>query len=247
MSSAKGTGVRKGKPICLTGNERAFLSVAQSRERCSCGVPLATPFRFMDNGIHNIRKELLTGFTLIELTVTVSIFLIVSTIILANYPAFSQRLALNRTAQEIALSFRKAQTFALAVRGFESQFKGYGVWFSREKDDSFVFFTDFSPEDQQFTHGPIGENFCEANNECVDEFLIQTSARIMDLCKNKGIEGWTCGLDSVEVVYTRPDPIITLRADSLTGDVSNIGVVIRSPRGVERTIVVWSTGQVTIE
>ena len=186
------------------------------------------------------------GFTLIELTVTVSIFLIISTIILANYPAFSQRLALNRTAQEIALSFRKAQTFALAVRGFESQFKGYGVWFNKERNSSFIFFTDFEPEDQQFTHGPIGENFCEANNECVDEFLIQTSARIEDLCKNQGADR-VCGLDSVEVVYTRPDPIITLRANGLTGDVSNIGIVVRSPRGVERIIVVWSTGQVTIE
>lgn len=189
----------------------------------------------------------LTGFTLIELTVTVSIFLIISTIILANYPAFSQRLALNRTAQEIALSFRKAQTFALAVRGFEAQFKGYGVWFEREKNDTFVFFADFNPEDQQFSHGPIGEDFCEANNECIDEFLIQTSARIADLCKNQGVDGWTCGLDSVEVVYTRPDPIITLRANGATGDVSNIGIVVRSPRGVERIIVVWSTGQVTIE
>lgn len=201
----------------------------------------------MNNCTHKTRSIFLTGFTLIELTVTISIFLIVSTIILANYPAFSQRLALNRTAQEIALSFRKAQTFALAVRGFEAQFKGYGVWFEKGKNDSFIFFTDFAPEDQQFTHGPIGENFCEANNECIDEFLIQTSARIYNLCKNQGTDGWTCGLDSVEVVYTRPDPIITLRANGLTNDISNIGIVIRSPRGAERVIVVWSTGQVTIE
>lgn len=204
----------------------------------------------MKNFLHKTHREFLTGFTIIELIVTVSIFLVVSSIVLVSYPDFSQRMALNRTVQEIALTFRKAQSFALAVRGFESQFPGYGVRFDlADSDRTFILFADFPIVgaedflgDQRYGGADSGEK--------AEEFYIQTSARITRLCKNRqedGVSWESCALNNVEAVYTRPDPIIALRADGDAQGVSNLGVEISSLRGVTKTIVIWGTGQITIE
>lgn len=200
-------------------------------------------------GQNDAMRRKVWGFTLIELIVTVSIFLVVSSIVLVSYPDFSQRMALNRTAQEVALTFRKAQSFALAVRGFGSQFPGYGVRFDlADSDRAFILFADFPTGTEDF----LGDQRYGGpdSGEKVEEFRIQTAAKITRLCKNKqpdGVSWENCELSNVEAVYTRPDPIIALRADGDAQGVSNLGIEISSLRGVTKTIVVWITGQVTIE
>ena len=69
------------------------------------------------------RRDFLTGFTLLEMTVTIGIAAAISGLILANFPQFSRRLELSRTAQAVALAFREAETAALGVREFNGFFR----------------------------------------------------------------------------------------------------------------------------
>jgi prepilin-type N-terminal cleavage/methylation domain-containing protein len=188
------------------------------------------------------------GLTLVELLVTTGILLMVASITLAGYPEFAQRLSLKRAAQEVALIYRRAQSFALAVREFQTQFPGYGVAVNlADSRQTLVLFADFSLGGEDFVGNLRYDG--EESGEKVEEFRLQSNITIARLCTNKQEDGsWeNCAHQTLEVVYTRPDPIITLRADAETANISNVGVTLATLRGVERTIVIWGTGQITIE
>ena len=56
------------------------------------------------------------GFSLIELVVAVGIMTLINIMIFASYPEFSQKMALKRTSEEIALIVRQAQAYALGIK-----------------------------------------------------------------------------------------------------------------------------------
>ena len=71
----------------------------------------------MNNGLRIKGGRFLTGgFTLTELLVVVGIMTIMNLLIFANYPEFSQRLALKRTSEDIALIVRQAQAYSLGIK-----------------------------------------------------------------------------------------------------------------------------------
>ncbi|MBU3925559.1 type II secretion system GspH family protein, partial [Patescibacteria group bacterium] len=82
------------------------------------------------------------GFTLLEVLITLSIFVIVASLILANYPEFQAGISLKRTSQEIALTIREAQSYSLSVKGFQDEYKGYGVYFEKFNSNSYILFSD---------------------------------------------------------------------------------------------------------
>ncbi|PIR44667.1 MAG: hypothetical protein COV10_03530 [Candidatus Vogelbacteria bacterium CG10_big_fil_rev_8_21_14_0_10_51_16] len=57
-----------------------------------------------------------SGFTLLELMVTLAIFTIMTSAILANYPRFNNKIALEVLAQNVALAVRQAQVFGISIR-----------------------------------------------------------------------------------------------------------------------------------
>src|SRR5690606_22058130 len=74
------------------------------------------------------------GFTLIELIVVIAIFGILSLIVLFNSSNFKSRTTLDNLAQDMALTIRKVQVFAVGVKGtlvaYNPYFPGYGLHFS---------------------------------------------------------------------------------------------------------------------
>ena len=178
------------------------------------------------------------GFTLIELLVTLAIFALVAAIILASYPNFTSRLNLERAAQEVAFSVRQAQSFALAVREFGAGsgiFPGYGIHFDKASEKEFILYADSN-----------NNKVYDAPLELVDRFRIQTSPKISNLCGGeKSQPPGTCGLDSLDITFLRPNPTITLKSGLAT--YSDVEIKIVSPSGDVRTISVWSTGQIAVE
>jgi len=71
------------------------------------------------------------GFTLLEITVVVSIITLLSVIFLANYRQGEKNFALQRSAHQLAQDLRRVQNIAMASREFEGTFPkgGYGVSF----------------------------------------------------------------------------------------------------------------------
>ncbi len=211
------------------------------------------------------------GFTMIELMVTVSIFVIITTLLLANYPRFSSRIVLENMAYQIALSTRQAQTFGLSVRTFETGldiFPTYGVHFSFSgvtlndptNSRNFLIFADILPGGQNMGNGLYdGISDCSvAGGECIEQLTIQSTDKIVYLCGNLKTFGGTveipnggdCSLTSLDVSFSRPDPDANISGYSLlAGQVSftDAEIVLESPRGDRKTIVVWSTGQISVE
>ena len=126
----------------------------------------------------NNKINFLRGFTIIEILITIGIFALVSSMILANYPKFSERLTLEQTAQKIALSFREARTFSLTVGESEigaKIFPGYGVHFDAgESGDNkeYLIFSDLDSD----------KKYAASGDEEKDTFKIQSSASISGAC-----------------------------------------------------------------
>ena len=196
--------------------------------------------------------KLVWGFTLIELVITMSIFVLMTAVILANYSKLSQVSSLNRTAQEIVLALRKAQTFSLAVKGYYDTgsgalvFRTWGIHFEKNLSPSllddptkqFVLFSDTSVLDYKYN----------GSAELSQLMKIQTSSRIVDLCGGLKTTTPVCnGLSWIDIVYQRPNPSITLNAAGTLNNYSDLEIIVESPDGTRRTIIVWNTGQVAIE
>lgn len=78
--------------------------------------------------VHKLKTR--AGFTLIELMVVITIFIVVTGVLLANYPAFGSKIVLENMAYEIALAMRQAQTYGLSVRTAGADtFPGFGIHF----------------------------------------------------------------------------------------------------------------------
>ncbi len=219
------------------------------------------------------------GFSMVELLVAVSIFMVVTSVLLVNYPKFSSKILLENVAYEVALSARQAQSYGLNVRvaslgGGNTSFPTYGVHFSlnginsNDPSDSktFVLFADLLPD----TLTPTANNKkydavsgCDViGGECVEKFSIQNTNQIYMLCGNlkstgANIDNWgsisgaDCSLTSLDISFTRPDPdAYIIGYSTLTGNdvvFSDAEIVLRSPRGSTKNVVVWQTGQISVE
>lgn len=186
-------------------------------------------------------KNFLTGFTLVETLVVVSIFVVISSMILANYPGFNDRFDLKRTISDIALSSRQAEAYGSGVKEFgtgSNIFPGYGIYFQKSSPKDYIIFADIN-----------GNKTYDGPAELVQQFHISTSGSIYDICGNqKTNPPGTCNLSGLTVIYLR-SPIgldITVRG----GDGNNYTdaeVIVRSARGLQSKLILWVSGQIAVE
>lgn len=215
--------------------------------------------------IKKVNKQ--KGLTLLELIVVMFIFSIVSGIMLFNYSQYRNTISLGNLSQDIALTIRKAQVYAIGVKGvnvngvLENQFPGYGMHFylpntssnpTDGNEKSFIFFSDIP-----FTSGLAGDRMynqststCDSlmyGNECIDIIDITSTDRITALCAEA-----LC-VDSafsprLDIVFTRPNPEPTFcfstNGGSCTTTSSYVSIKVKSVDGSEKVISVWNTGQI---
>lgn len=215
------------------------------------------------------KKTLQSGVTLIEMLVVVAIFSIVASILLFNYSNFSTNVSLRNLTQDIALSLRKAQTYATSVQSLPNgasttEFPSYGMTFSPDAITSpfvphskqFVFFADIFDIGQNTktyqSAGTCGSPM--VGNECVEAFTITTGDRIVSICyDNNGT--YTCSsTGALDVTFNRPSPdaVICFKPAGYGGTCattasSHAEVVLESPKGVTRSVLIWNTGQIAVQ
>jgi prepilin-type N-terminal cleavage/methylation domain-containing protein len=88
------------------------------------------------------------GFTLLEITVVVSIIILLSTIFIANYRGGEKQFALQRSAHKLVQDLRRAQEMAMSSQRTSSEFGsetvpqgGYGISFKKDLN-SYILFAD---------------------------------------------------------------------------------------------------------
>lgn len=186
------------------------------------------------------------GFTLVELLVTITIFVILTGVVLFNQSRFNSSILLTNLAYDTALTVRQAQTYGINIKEFNVNGTGnffvpYGVHFDMSAPKSFILFADLA------TKGfyDYSTSTCDSPNGCVNRYNISRGNYISDLC----INDTTCGQKTLDIVFVRPNPDAHIRAYDGTTKLSeqtSATVVLKGSDGSTRKIGVRNNGLIEI-
>lgn len=198
------------------------------------------------------------GFTMLEMIVAMSIFIVLTSVLLFNYNSFNNRITLDILAHQIAQWTRDTQVSAMSVRPSRTdlaKFSGFGLHFDIAARTSFIYFADLNGDKQ---YAPLtGLQKCgDPGIECEKVIQILKKNSIEKLCglTSPPHAAGVCplGLDEVEkfdIVFTRPNPdaAITGFIGAPSFQYSHADITIVSPAQYRRTIQVWTTGQISVQ
>ena len=168
------------------------------------------------------KNKLNSGVTLIELLVVIVIFMIITSITIFNYGKFNSSISIQNLADDIALSIRKAQGYAIGVRGANDVFNnGYGVHFTINplvvgkeylaSNESFVLFADLPDSGITNQKYDYGSGACGstplANQECMEVLNIVSADQISSITFTEG-DNMTVvtGQSTLDILFKRPNP-----------------------------------------
>ncbi len=179
------------------------------------------------------------GFSLIEMMSVSAIFIILSSVVLANNTRFGSVIALQNLAHSIALSIREAQVYGLATLQYGSQQfdTGYGMRFSL--GNTYILYADLN-SDGNWDSG-----------ETLKSITINGGYSITQLCAPID----SCGIATLDIIFKRPEPDACISADGSTTLVNNNCtsaiqrgmITIMSNGGDTSRVVVESTGQISVQ
>src|SRR3989338_5082429 len=96
--------------------------------------------------VNSCRRQ--AGFTFIELVMVLTLFGILSGIVLFNFNSFSSSISLQNFAQDIALQVKQAQSNSISGKASFSflppNVPSYGVYFDITKNSEFIIFADYN-------------------------------------------------------------------------------------------------------
>jgi prepilin-type N-terminal cleavage/methylation domain-containing protein len=179
------------------------------------------------------RKNKQTGFTLVELLVTISIFAILTGIVLFNQSKFNSTILLTNWAYNVALTIRQAQTYGINIKEFDdnsrattNDFYPYGVHLETgDNNKAIILFADISG-DNNFT-GDKKE--CVTAEGCVNRYPIKAGNYIKSICTAEVLDGdkicpGTTDVNSIDFIFKRPNPdaIIKVNGESTEYPVATI-------------------------
>jgi len=148
------------------------------------------------------RQNRSRGFTLFEMLVVVGIMVIVTGVVLANFPGFRNKSNLDLVAQEVAVAIRQAQTYGIATREKGGTFDSYGVNFVNNNSTRFIIFADKSTSGTQnkYDSGELVEQFDFKGG-------IKLASNGLKFCGNSGCTDFAGNPQAgVNIMFYRPDP-----------------------------------------
>lgn len=205
------------------------------------------------------------GFTLVELLVAITIFTIVTALVLVKYQSFNGGVVLTNLAYEIALTVREAQTYGINVRGQGGNFDlSYGIHFT-PNTKSFSMFSDthVSPPSSLcnvITLDCSGNGRYDSGDLSVGTFNLSRGITLQSVC-GTGQSGELCVIPTdnvnqvgaLDITFNRPDPSASFVFSNTSGGVitypvSSVRIRIVAPNGIsKRDVVIQSTGQIQIK
>lgn len=199
-----------------------------------------------------------SGITLVELLVVMSIFILITTIAIFNYGKFDSSLSTQNLADDIALTIRKAQSYAIGVRGLGNEFNyKYGVHFTANptpgsvfagSNTSFVFFIDMNDPEANNQYDFI--NQCgipdKYGNECLEILNITSADVIKEIYLNKTLVETS---SAVDIFFQRPNLEPTFyngNGQKLNNSSVTIEVANQDDLTGSKFITVYNNGQISV-
>ena len=221
------------------------------------------------NKIKNIKNNQ-SGMTLIELMVVLVIFIIVAGLTIFDYSKFRSTASLQNLADDIALSVRRAQNYAIGVKGSQNSFaSGYGIHFLTTPPNSsdvragsnktFIIFDDLN-SNQKYDYLASTSNVCNSStlsssDECIDMLNITSPDTISSICVYQSGNSTCTPLVNgyADVAFYRPNPDAHICAASsgfscVNDQYSSVDIIIKNSENQStKTINISNVGQINIK
>lgn len=198
------------------------------------------------------------GFTLFELLIVLSIFVIMTTVLVANQRKFGNNIVIESVAQDMALSVRQAQAYGLGskytITGSNSGSFDYpyGIYVDQSSNNQYVLFADSYPANNP--NGGNGYDMINGNITQTKDTLIQIDtlpapnmisyfcvvpAGGAQQCSNKST------ITGMSITFVRPDPTAIIIAGGNSYSEAKICVTSTQSTAV-REVHVLASGQVEV-
>lgn len=202
------------------------------------------------------KRNLNRGFTLVELLVTISIFVILTGVVLFNQSRFNSTILLKNLAYDTALTIRQAQTYGINIKEFntgesgaQDQFVPYGVHFYKNANKSFILFadTEFSLDDpNKILHpytGVVGT--CNPSEGCVNRYSIKRGNYISDLCVEAN--GSCSSVNTLDIIFRRPNPDAKIFGDGVDDKTGAVITLMGADNTSTTSVRVQANGLIEIK
>ena len=198
------------------------------------------------------------GFTLVELVMSLGIITIILTLVLSNQSKYTDGTALTSLADDIGLSLSQAQIYGVSVKEFSpgsNEFNSaYGVEFNLTdsgSNDAYISFADRGSRNFQYDDGwacPIG-----GSSECLSKTTITRGNMITALCSITANNQESCNIGRIDVIFVRPLTNANFTFFNSAGNKFTVPnargarIMLESSSGATRSVVVYTTGQISIQ
>ncbi len=191
------------------------------------------------------------GFTLVELLVTIVIFVLLTGIVLFNQNSFNSGILLKNLAYDIALNIKQAQNYGIAVKEFKgpsvSSFSSYGVYFDLANNKNFILFADTTGPDGSPDSRFSGNSLCPVGDpECIQRYSIGRGSFIEKICT---------GLDPLcpdqaqvlTILFKRPNPNALIYYEGSLSTSTSARIIVSSASNATTSVIVTSAGQIYVQ
>lgn len=205
----------------------------------------------------NKKIKLNSGMTYVELIVVLSIFSVLSSIVLFNYSAFQARVDIKNLANDIALKIVEAQKAAiggmvpLKTITAPDWKPAFGIYFNTTtfgSNKSFIYFAD---TDQN--NFDSDTSFCTSSgsgNECISKIDITKGNYISSIIVyNPNLATPTVPVTDLSLTFKRPNSGVTMYSTDQGGLLSGISyaeITISSPQNIASKIRIYTSGRIQV-
>lgn len=184
--------------------------------------------------------------------------MVIITIVVMNQSKYTSGAALKNLANSIALSLRQAQVYGVSVREFgpgtEDFSAGYGIDFnllSSGDDESYIFFADRGVKNGIYDGSWSCPSFTAS--ECLTKTDILYGNNIHELCYIPLSGSENCTVGRMAISFVRPETEANFvfyhnNGTVMASDNAKGGrIKLSSPNGNTRSVVIYTTGQISVQ
>lgn len=194
------------------------------------------------------------GTTAVELLIVLSIFAIITGVVMFDYNKFQSKVDIKNLANDIALRFAETQKSALDGKwsaGAGVNWKpSYGLYFnlaSPGNNKDFIYFADLNGDKMYHT---TDANFCvnpsTPNDECLDKTSISKGNTISEI-RIVYINATEAVVDNIAMTFTRPNSGASFYSSGLiVNNTSYVQITVTSPKGINGVIKLYASGRIQI-
>lgn len=211
-----------------------------------------------------LSKHLFSGFTLLEIMVVMAIVVLLSAVVLVNYPGSGSKLKVSTLTSSLDLDLHDLQLQARTVNSQRNTVSGYGIYFEGSRPNAYVNVYDKPLLFSQSDLPGKGDLLWSGVDENAAEVKLPEGFRITDVCVSKKEEPVssppfskcrsTHDVTDLTVMFERPDPYAIITVNNSTSTLYYSACIeISSERafrplaskGYQRHVVVTSVGLIS--